>query len=654
MKTMRERSVRTAAGLLTIAIAAQAVPSVAQTGAGETPARMVETLKVRYWPSIPDQPYYPERDDPSFEYLWQRPSFGIAFSGGGTRSASAVWGQLRGLDRLGWLDHAQYISSVSGGAWASVPYTFLANACQAEAKQGGKQTFDCLDSDDQAVLDAWFLGKYEGPRDLDDQKLGAENGSFVYALSRTQLIRLYLSRLPFRGDETYSRAVGKRFLHAVGQYDCQPVVGGCDDPPKHRYFVAHDAQRSRIAAASSLGESDFAAMAARRPFLIAGATIIAKKRFAGKPFDLFPFEMTPLYVGYPSRLASRFGDTFGGGFIEAPGWDGESYDFSKGETSGERFQTVEVVKRQPLRTGVKLRYRMTLADVLGGSGAAPALVARRLGLSSLGFPEWDAPPLGVSVSPAAEYAFGDGAHLENLGVIPLLGRQVENILVFVNTARPFRFATARDGSAAADRSSSCREAKKLTDVHKLFADCWLTGTRPDGNEKVQALLELADPPSGPPVWPDPAVEEIEIAFKKLGESKKPLVHCNRYRALDNDRFGIREYTPKICWVVLDRVKGWVDDVPKSTRLGRQLSRKRVPFWATYKHFPHYGSLFHRWFKLRVIDLSEQQVNALAHLTAWTVVESEATIGPYLGLGAPAEGGSLPVQTAAGSSRPGGS
>ena len=50
---------------------------------------------------------------------------GLAFSGGGTRSAYCVLGQLRGLNELNLLKNVRYISCVSGGSWASVPFTYL-------------------------------------------------------------------------------------------------------------------------------------------------------------------------------------------------------------------------------------------------------------------------------------------------------------------------------------------------------------------------------------------------------------------------------------------------------------------------------------------------------------------------------------------------
>ena len=68
----------------------------------------------------PHEPY-PEQDDPM---LQKKKNVGIAFSGGGTRSYLCSLGYLKGLHDLGLLKNARYISGVSGGAWATVVYSY--------------------------------------------------------------------------------------------------------------------------------------------------------------------------------------------------------------------------------------------------------------------------------------------------------------------------------------------------------------------------------------------------------------------------------------------------------------------------------------------------------------------------------------------------
>ena len=77
---------------------------------------------------------------------------GFCFSGGGTRSASASIGQLRALTNIkvskaakkNILNSSKYISAISGGAWATTPFTFLP----------------------KNISDADFLGKYVEPGKL--------------------------------------------------------------------------------------------------------------------------------------------------------------------------------------------------------------------------------------------------------------------------------------------------------------------------------------------------------------------------------------------------------------------------------------------------------------------------------------------------------
>src|SRR3954465_7942145 len=76
------------------------------------------TLRSQYWSTAGN---FPETD----RLRTLRPvDFGIAFSGGGTRSAAAVLGQLRALHELKWLESVRYMSAASGGAWGAVPYAF--------------------------------------------------------------------------------------------------------------------------------------------------------------------------------------------------------------------------------------------------------------------------------------------------------------------------------------------------------------------------------------------------------------------------------------------------------------------------------------------------------------------------------------------------
>jgi hypothetical protein len=56
----------------------------------------------KIWDATKDGFTFPEIDDPQYKVdeLEAKSNVGLAFSGGGTRSASCVLGQLRGLNEL--------------------------------------------------------------------------------------------------------------------------------------------------------------------------------------------------------------------------------------------------------------------------------------------------------------------------------------------------------------------------------------------------------------------------------------------------------------------------------------------------------------------------------------------------------------------------
>ena len=56
--------------------------------------------------------------------LFPMPFVGVCLSGGGSRSAAASMGALRALRATGLLEKVTFLSTVSGGGWAGVPYTF--------------------------------------------------------------------------------------------------------------------------------------------------------------------------------------------------------------------------------------------------------------------------------------------------------------------------------------------------------------------------------------------------------------------------------------------------------------------------------------------------------------------------------------------------
>ena len=84
---------------------------------------------------------------------------GLAFSGGGIRSAVFNLGVLQGLEANGWLKRVDYVSSVSGGGYVASCYSWLKQA--SSASPDGSVFDKTLDGHGGTVLD-WLRahGKY--------------------------------------------------------------------------------------------------------------------------------------------------------------------------------------------------------------------------------------------------------------------------------------------------------------------------------------------------------------------------------------------------------------------------------------------------------------------------------------------------------------
>ncbi|MBI9083494.1 MAG: hypothetical protein JEZ11_07845 [Desulfobacterales bacterium] len=81
---------------------------------------MANTFKSRVWVSEGNRYRFEE-----IESGRVKPDLGICFSGGGTRAMAAAMGQLRAVCAMNRLAAVDYIACVSGGSWASTIFTYI-------------------------------------------------------------------------------------------------------------------------------------------------------------------------------------------------------------------------------------------------------------------------------------------------------------------------------------------------------------------------------------------------------------------------------------------------------------------------------------------------------------------------------------------------
>lgn len=557
---------------------------------------------------------YPELYDERFErYIHKNtrsevnPQFGIAFSGGGTRAAPATLGQLRALYKLGIYQKADYISVVSGGGWAAVPFVY-------RPKNVG-------------VGD--FFDEYVEPKDIKAGFLQCnKKDTLADAISNAKFSffknNIYYSGLVGRGDEVYARYLGNIFLKPFN------LKKGF----KSKFFTwtedyweknIHDNNKG-------LTKDDFNFVHDKSPYLIANTTLMPFR--SSDQRDFLPVEITPAYVGSPINATLKFRELSNekyeesekkspiqiGGYVEPMAYDTRPPEIAITDTK--RKYTVSV-------DGWDKRF--SLSDAIASIGAAPQQTLHKAGIfrpitTNIGMPEfrhWGSET--KKPTDYYEYAHADGGHLDNFGLLPLLARKVEKILVFVNTPTEYRY---KNGELKIDSALvsvfNLKDKKKYNKVfrnhpHNIVFD----------GRQFQSIVKAFDKQT------NHKQGEIENLVPEA-----PLVHCDTYDVMDNKRFNVTShyndknktvYKPKICWVYLSNSKAWYDAILGNKNIDPEMKHAITNKKSEFRRFPHYWTFVNDLPKLTLIDKTHAQVNLLANLTHWTVEKIKDYISKELGL-----------------------
>ena len=532
-------------------------------------------LSSRYWAISPDAwrgttpPAFPEM--PALNKA--RPAdLGVTFSGGGTRAATASVGQLRALARNGWLQRVRYIGAVSGGSWTTVPFTF------------STRSIDDLLGPPEDPKTLTLAGVKEKPKSLLLQSVvksrlaaaGLREGVEILARERYSDLTFFNVQVGSLFNRFFGTRSGRdqTFADMLGRLFINPAV----EKSTNRFYTWNDATAQEFAAANrSFAPSDFVQAVPDRPFLIVGGTVIYSHEAYDYP-KLIPIEYTPLYTG----VRQQFGGRLGGAYV----WP-LAYDAEAGEPAGDGM--LRVVGRGESR-------RFTLSDLVATSGAAPLLAlylgrpSPRLREGAGFFPTANHVAIrGDRVMPAVTgLSHGDGGFTDNLGLMPLLARQVRNIIVFVNADSPFDstvqleslFFSIEKRESAGDRS-----------MNVVFA---------------------------PARW-----DELRQGLRADVADGAAAVYCGRgWEVKPNETYNVQGYSGlNICFVYNHASKDWEESLtdPKLSHEVKNSRRlRRFPWFRTFEeNLPN------------VIRLNEVQTNLLANLAEWSVVSSAAEIAGAL-------------------------
>lgn len=493
-------------------------------------------------------------DAPDFRYpeaqlapVAQKQNWGLAFSGGGTRSATLTLGQLRALRQIGILDQFRYCSSVSGGTWGVTPFIFL----------------------DPSISDEQFLGSYKAPQDISLDDLSADDPkSMASAISRSKIVKSAFSNM-LEGDELFSKIVGDIFL--------KPFLIN-----ENLFFTFNDETLQRILTENTnLTHNDFYTTPTerKRPFLIVNSTILRSVEMR------IPFEMTPLYCGikqlYPNAGSNERYD-IGGGFVEPHGFDSDSPDTIENDVALVRLH----------------RNRLSISDMLGSSGAAPADVFRRFLPMTQPFPNfnyWAPTATGDRLREKA-YDFGDGGLLENLGIMSLLRRKVEKIVVFVNGKTKIQ---KQDETSFIISDSIPALFKSIPNQY--------------GDRDFDKNVVLANDNS----------EYVTLANDLFEKQRRglPTVHFGTYSVKANAHHDIQGgWQVKICWVYNSMPTKWFDQLRYDVKsnLTNDKYGKDFPYFNTFmENFPH------------IIDLSLEETQLASQLSSWMLMDAADDLVNFL-------------------------
>lgn len=546
------------------------------------------TYNARVWPmSQPVASKFPEEELPGWPYD-QTTNTGICFSGGGNRALSAAMGQMRGLRALGLLSKARYISCVSGGSWASTAYTFLP----------------------ASISDDDFLGQNLAPDQIRWNELGGFPPDCLGNSATHSLWDAleYMKKTAVPKDERWLRAVGYLFLKPFGKTDANPY--GLNNL---NWFYTWDEQTRQEILSNNPGlEADFYTVenenrADRRPFLIVNGTWIWPPSFLGYE-NRIPIEFTPLYSGIPKTYQisdSKETRTIGGGYVE-------SFAFNSIVEAQSSGQPNHVVVSAPT-------LRFNLSDMTGTSSAFFAAAADDVDAQEW-VPQFEYWPV-VSGSnenvPTDTYTFGDGGVLDNTGILSLLARRVENIIVFVNCETPLWKEWRFNHIRVDDMLPPLFGYEPFSDFHP-YRQYPTDSRNPMKNLKVFKSEDFFT-----------LVDKLYEAYQQ-GQT---VMYGQEYEIETPNFFGI-DYNGKkvnILWVYNNRVDNWQKQIPDPL-IQEYLAEGQGTFpHGPLKNFPNYSTAFDDvviWDPLTwrlFADLNQPQVNMLANLSHWNIVTNDVGI-----------------------------
>ena len=562
-----------------------------------------------------------------------QPVLGICLSGGGSRALSCALGQLSALNAMTMpdgqaiLSPAQYISSVSGGSWASVLYTFLPHVINGET-----------------VSDADFLIQPVPPQSLTKGAPGNNtpgNVSYMgkYCLGTTPQqfspanIGVFLKALldsgffesPSQWGWFWIAGVGEIVLKPFGLYSAIYHAAGPFVQPSMMFSLSAAEVAQNITAYDPfVGPSQFYLARAGRPSLIVNTNLLEDYQIAS-PLQI-PVQATPIMTGVLGQSPDK--TIKGGGSVESFGFTSTlngpgslagtasvatTRNYSLCDIAGCSSAFFASLLLQYIDEGIDdivnelvnylvndLGWNKLVADAVG--------VALKLGFDYFArnasdvIPKYNYWPAGQVSSPSNHtLGFSDGGNFDNTGVLGLLAQTSSNrIIAFINSETPLSGTATgltldssigllfgHGGTGPGDLNY----VKVFDDSHGAFA-------------ALQAGLYAASTGGGSTLGKATAA----YLQKGLVTIANPVANIAAGREVD------------VLWVYNNPVANWesaITDPGIQADLAKR-SDPASPLW----NFPNYSTVDQ-------IYLCVEAVNMVAQLSAWNVQQLSGAIAALL-------------------------
>jgi len=608
----------------------------------------------------------------------QRKNIAVCFSGGGSRALTCAWGQLIGLNTLKdkngkpLLDEVRYISSVSGGSWAAVLYTF----------RPGNFT------------DAEFLGDSYSPSQLyyDQDKPGGLNVSKIgsSALGKIpqnfsnlfeidplkNIIADFITITALKGIHLRTSAkwlwayiIGKNVLADFDLYSYKNSIFKPHETPWQysdaKFFSLSKAYATSNIFSKAKAPPQNAFVYARTdsagqpscPMLIVNTNIIAKD-CPGKnmvaPIQI-PTQVSAVAAGIYGANPCTI-DTVGGGGVE-------SFAFTSSLASSTAEQVIADFPRTYTLTDItacsSAFYAETLIELMRKVMAKmmehnnlqlhshflnfvknevglvlndiqPILSDIHNKLSALNeelkflskedlvpqYNDWQVSQVSHGAAANKITDFTDGGNLENTGVAGLLAQvqgTVSNIIAFVNGSDVLE---QKQGQIIAATQMARLFGVAYDEIQGQFKNYLPGGVNP--------FTHQTDPVGFLQVFDNSNAEFDNLRLglyttNGAGAKTDAAFHQQQLKVVKNTLLGITQaYSVNVLWVQNAQVNNWQNQITDATLRQKIQTGQKKGFFDEFADFPYYSTFLK-------IHQTAAETNTLAQMWAWCVSNKESPL-----------------------------